>query len=94
MRRLIVLAILFGVLGLLSSILIAWAGVTMHRGGWPDVPLTNTPINEPVVRMAEVNRWKVIEWHDATLTRRVGWGWRPQWREDPWSARVRLDPLR
>lgn len=65
----------------------------MWRSMWPDVPLTNTWFDEPTVTRAELNHWKIMQWRDATVTRRVGWGWWPDWRSDPVSARMRREPF-
>lgn len=76
-------------LGLVSSIGVAWAGATMLRLGDPDNLLTNTWFNEPSVEHGEFNQWRVVQWNDATLTRRWGQGARPEWFEDPWIAHLR-----
>lgn len=83
------MVVLLLLLGLVSSVGVAWAGATMWRIGAPDNVLTNTWFNEPTVEFGEINQWRIAQWTDATLTRRWGWGCRPEWFEDPWLARTR-----
>lgn len=83
------MVVLLLLLGLVSSVGVAWAGATMFRGGVPDNVLTNTWFNEPTVEMGEVNDWRIAQWTDATLTRRWGWGWRPEWMADPCISELR-----
>lgn len=87
--RIIVVVVLFLLLGLVSSVGVAWSGATMWRGYDLDNPLTNTWFNEPTVEVGEANHWRIALWTDATLTRRWGWGWRPAWFEDPRDAYLR-----
>jgi ankyrin repeat protein len=65
----------------------------MHRGGNPDNVLTDTWFNEPAVEFGQANAWRLAQWTDATLTRRWGWGWRPEWFVDPWEAHLRRSML-
>jgi ankyrin repeat protein len=88
-RRALLIVTLLLALGLATSVGVAWASATMWRGYDLDNPLTNTWFNEPTVELGEVNQWRVAQWTDATLTRRWGWGWRDEWFEDPWEARLR-----
>lgn len=89
MRRASLILALLLTLGFVTSVGVAWASATMYRFGITDNPLTDTWFNEPRVELGEVNHWRLAQWTDATLTRRWGWGWRPEWFLDPWEARVR-----
>ncbi|NRA57080.1 MAG: hypothetical protein HRU13_03040 [Phycisphaerales bacterium] len=89
MLRAIVSSALLLAIGFTTSVGVAWASATMYRFGTTDNVLTNTWFNEPTVELGEVNQWRVAQWTDATLTRRWGWGWRSEWFEDPWEARLR-----
>jgi ankyrin repeat protein/DNA-directed RNA polymerase subunit RPC12/RpoP len=88
-RRALTILVLLAAIGLVSSVGVAWAGATMMRLGSPNNLLTNTWFNEPSVEYGEFNQWRVVQWTDATLTRRWGQGARPEWFEDPWIAHLR-----
>jgi|GEM_PF-6304600 len=89
MRRVVIGLTFLLLLGFVSSVGVAWTGATMWRGLDLDNPLTNTWFNEPKVEVGEANDWRIAQWTDATLTRRSGWGWRPEWFEDPRDAYLR-----
>ena len=89
MRRTLTMLALLLALGLATSVGVAWASATMYRFGVTENLFTNTWFNEPRFEVGQASQWRVAQWTDTTLTRRWGWGWRPEWFEDPWEARLR-----
>ena len=71
MRQWVPLLSLALLLGLLTSVAIAWLGASLNRENWPDVPLTRGTVE----RAAVVDGWLVNETRDATCTRRLIWLW-------------------
>lgn len=67
MRRWAPLLLLALLLGLLTSVAIAWLGASLNRENWPDVPLTRGTVE----RAAVVDGWLINETSDATCTRRL-----------------------
>lgn len=55
------------VLGLATSLLVAWAGALVDRDGWPDTPLTSNPTGA----RTEMRGWLVEQGRDRTLTWRT-----------------------
>lgn len=64
MRRLVFMLAQLLALGLCTSVLVAWAGALVDRGGWPDTPLTRSPVGT----QTEMRGWLVESGRDATVT--------------------------
>ncbi|MEO1278644.1 MAG: hypothetical protein AAFV77_06800 [Planctomycetota bacterium] len=67
MRRVAFMLGLLLLLGLCTSLLVAWAGALLDRSAWPDTPLTGTPTGT----RTEMRGWLVEEGRDRTLTWRT-----------------------
>ncbi len=67
MRRLVAMLFLLLVLGLCTSVLVAWAGALVDRSAWPDTFLTGTPTGT----RTEMRGWLVESGRDRTLTWRT-----------------------
>ncbi|MFI4883289.1 MAG: ankyrin repeat domain-containing protein, partial [Phycisphaerales bacterium JB064] len=67
MRRPAIMLALLAMLGLATSLAIAWAGALVDRSAWPNVPLTKGPTGE----RTELRGWLVETGRDATLTWRT-----------------------
>ena len=67
MRRPAIMLALLAMLGLATSLAVAWMGALVDRSAWPDVPLTKGPTGE----RTELRGWLIETGRDATLTWRT-----------------------